>query len=867
MLRLLFPYRQQPLLHCSKFTQFSFNTNLHQSPVTPMRDRKMESAGSATRLLSQTNADAPGKTSRSGWLLLWAGWLLPQLILLGPALIGKTVYSPVDLLALPGFYLPNIPEYQRVVPRDSVLSDLILNGPAYREFTAKEFRAGRLPLWRPANFAGAPFATMPIYSPFEALHTLVPRPVTLAWMQLIQVVTFGLGMWLFLRYGLRLSYWPAVIVSWCAPLSGFITLWQGYGVIAPLCWLPWSLLLAKLAVRQPWGWSTVGVAGVTALILLSGQSDVGGLVLLTTGLFAVWLMASERVIADRQWRSGASSAIALTAAWLTGFCLAAPFLMPLMDYTRTGSRMQARAAGYEERPPVGLSALPAIVQPDIFGSTARGSLRIVEGNKLESSSTAYAGLLALLWLAPLAWCHPRYRRETIFLTLLAIVALGWTLKLPGLVHLMRLKPFNMLPYNRWTFATCCAVLILAGIGLEHLFAGQVTFRRWFWVPILVTAGFGLWCLALMFVPPEPLYSQAEQSIRLGRGGRLSLPDLQVVRRNFAICYGAGALFSLAALLGWRATSAGGERSLWWRVATVALLPAELLWFAAHEGRQADRSLYFPRIPALEKLAQLPSGRIWGVRCLPPDLNFSHGLEDIRGYDAVDPEIFVKLFDLACNRQFQSPPYAKTQFAVPTVLKGDAGLKLHPVADLLNVRYLVLRTPPPDGLVAVVHQDDYWVIENPNALPRAWVPRSVRNVTGDEEALQIMSQNDFAPREVVLMSEDPGVPSDIEGAVAIQYEAPGRARLDVEMLTDGIVVVSDMWDAGWRAELDGVPSPIHRVNVALRGVRVPSGKHTVIMTYEPRSVRLGFQIAGAAGLVLFAWMACLFVTRGRTPGLN
>jgi len=815
---------------------------------------------------ARNSSDAWWTQQWPGWLVLWTGWLLPQLLLLGPALVGRTVDCPADLLALPGFYLPSTREFNGVVPSDQVLSDLVFSFPAFRDFMAKEFRAGRLPLWRPGNFAGFPFPAWAKFSPFEWLHVVAPSPVTLAWIHLVQMVTLGIGMWLFLRHGLRLSYWPAAIVAWCAPLMGFITLWHGYPVTAPVCWLPWSLFVCRVAVMRPWGWSTVGVAAVTALILHSGQSDVGGLVLLTSGLYAVWLLASDR-IRRGQWRSAASAAAALAVAWLLGFCLSAPLLIPLVEYTRTGARMEARAAGYEERPPVGIAALPAIAVPEIYGSTRHGSMRIVEGNLLESSAGAYAGLLAIMWLAPLAWCHPGYRREVIFFTLLAILALGWALNMPGLVQLLRLRPLNILSYNRWVFATSSGVLILAAIGLEQLLAGPITFRRWFWVPILVTAGFGLCCIVLVFVLPEPLYSQAEQAIRSGRAGRLTLPELQIARRNFALCYGTGALLSLAAILGWWATSATVNRSSWWRVGVVAMLPAELLWFAAHEVRQADLGLYFPRVQALEKLAQLPAGRIWGVRCLPPSLNFSHGLEDIRGYDGVDPAIFVKLFELACDKRFRSPPYAITQFAVPTVLKSESGLKLHPVADLLNVRYLVLRTPPADGLVAVVHQDDYWVVENPAALPRAFVPRSVRIVMGDEEALQIMGQSEFAPRDVVLMLEDPEVPGDMQGDVVIHYETPGRARLDVEMRTDGIVVVSDMWDTGWLAELDGAPCPIHRVDVALRGVRVPSGKHTVVMTYAPRSVRLGFQIAGAGGLVLVAWMARLLVTRGRKPGLN
>ena len=285
----------------------------------------------------QRQAEPVAWTARTpGWLVLLAGWVLPQLLLLGPALVGRTVNLPVDLLATPHLYLPATPEYEHVVPFHGIdLLDLLLGFADCREFSAKEFRAGRLPLWQPANFAGAPFANWPKYSPFELPFYVAHGPVTLAWMSLLQTLTCGLGMWFFLRHGLRLSYWPAAVASWCAPLTGFMTLWQGYPLLAATCWLPWLLLLAHHSVKAPWGWSTLCLAGVTALLVLSGGSDVGGLVLITTGLYALWLLATDE-LRRRQWRRAASAALAMTVAWLLGFFVAAPYVLPMFEYRPDG---------------------------------------------------------------------------------------------------------------------------------------------------------------------------------------------------------------------------------------------------------------------------------------------------------------------------------------------------------------------------------------------------------------------------------------------------------------------------------------------------------------------------------------------------
>ena len=89
-----------------------------------------------------------------------------------------------------------------------------------------------------------------------------------------------------------------------------------------------------------------------------------------------------------------------------GFLLASPHLLPLLEYAKTGSRMMQRSEGQEERPPVGLAALPQVVLPDIYGTRKRTAhfsppaQGIPEGNLLESASAAYAGVLATLLVAP-----------------------------------------------------------------------------------------------------------------------------------------------------------------------------------------------------------------------------------------------------------------------------------------------------------------------------------------------------------------------------------------------------------------------------------------------------------------------------------
>jgi hypothetical protein len=234
---------------------------------------------------------------------------------------------------------------------------------------------------------------------------------------------------------------------------------------------------------------------------------------------------------------------------------------------------------------------------------------------------------------------------------------------------------------------------------------------------------------------------------------------------------------------------------------------------------------------------------------------------VRGYDGVDPALFVRLFSLTCDSASNSPAYAVTMLAVPKVVYDGIHTKLHPVADLLNVRYLLTRGQLDADLPIIWHQDDYWILENPHVLPRAFVPRTSRVVRSDDEALSIMESRLFAPRAVVLTSTHLSVPDVMEGAATIHYESPTRVHLDADMRTDGIVVESDLWDSGWKATLDGVPCAIERVDVALRGLRIPSGRHSIVLIYDPLSVRLGCQLTALGTCAFLLWVIGLVLRRG------
>ncbi|MSQ28542.1 MAG: hypothetical protein EXR51_10480 [Dehalococcoidia bacterium] len=178
-----------------------------------------------------------------------------------------------------------------------------------------------------------------------------------------------------------------------------------------------------------------------------------------------------------------------------------------------------------------------------------------------------------------------------------------------------------------------------------------------------------------------------------------------------------------------------------------------------------------------------------------------------------------------------------------------------------------------------------VFENTAALPHAYVVRHAVAFPSSSGILEQMLEGNFDPRRsVILEGFDPGMgPLDVlvseNPAIAapagpgliparVEHYGPNEAVVAYTAADPGFLVFSDTYYPGWKAYLDGDPTPIYRANYLFRGVRVPSGTHRVEFKFEPESIRVGFWLTVLGLLtallvlvvpeswVLFQRLACL-----------
>jgi uncharacterized membrane protein YfhO len=88
---------------------------------------------------------------------------------------------------------------------------------------------------------------------------------------------------------------------------------------------------------------------------------------------------------------------------------------------------------------------------------------------------------------------------------------------------------------------------------------------------------------------------------------------------------------------------------------------------------------------------------------------------------------------------------------------------------------------------------------------------------------------------------------------ISYE-PERVEMQVTPEHDCFFLFQDMYYPGWKAYVDGERREFVRADVGFRVLEIEEGEHTVVMAFEPGSLKLGLALS-ILGLVLtlaYAW---------------
>ena len=216
-------------------------------------------------------------------------------------------------------------------------------------------------------------------------------------------------------------------------------------------------------------------------------------------------------------------------------------------------------------------------------------------------------------------------------------------------------------------------------------------------------------------------------------------------------------------------------------------------------------------------------------------------KSIGGYHAAKLRRYQEMIDQYIGKEMRN-----MQGAIVNA-QGDmtrvAGDSIYPVLNMLNTKYVIL--PLQGGQTAP--------LLNPYAFGNAWFVDRISYVDNANAEIDAVGKLNLRHEAVAdskfkdVLGETAAQQSN--AVVTLKKYEPNELTYTVESQKGGIVVFSEVYYPGWTATVDGTDTPVGRVNYILRAINVKPGKHTVVLTFKPASVKNTETAAYVAYLLL------------------
>lgn len=275
-------------------------------------------------------------------------------------------------------------------------------------------------------------------------------------------------------------------------------------------------------------------------------------------------------------------------------------------------------------------------------------------------------------------------------------------------------------------------------------------------------------------------------------------------------------------------------------ALVVLLGAASTFRPMHEDREIPGPLRegFTAVAPNYRVMTAPGG-LW-------NLGMRYGYFNLGGYD---PIMSARATLLA--RELSGRPESRRVFAIVP----DRPAAPHPLWQRLGVRLVLGADAQPlktwgKRLAAV---GDIGLFEAPQPTPRVSFVACPTVVKTPQEALRTLAKA-RGPRVATVEADGVNRPAmkcpapQATATTKIMGHAPESMTVEVEASGPGWLIVQDLLYPGWKATLDGKAAPMLHANGVGRALQVGSGRHVVVMTFAPTSVRLGLWLSGIGWLV-------------------
>lgn len=635
------------------------------------------------------------------------------------------------------------------IPNKAQYPDTVRQMYPWKTHVVKSLQNGKLPLWNPYNFSGAPlfanFQNAALY-PLGILYLFLSQIDAWTILVILQPLLATLFTYLYARK-IGIGTLGSILAALSYGFSGFMSVWLEYNTVGHvILWLP----LILLAIENNW-------FGVLALshtaALLAGHPQVYAYMFVFTSVYACFRSQHKKLV---------------FVFSMLGVGIAGIQLIPGIELIANAARSPHDPNNLFTKILIQPWQLLALPFPNLFGNPATRTYMVAD---------TFVGKVTTIGLIPLFFLLSAFRRKDALTRWFKVATAGVFL-------LITANPITYFLYKNtgssptlMSFLLAFSLSVLCGMGLDFWMTDKHSMKKLVtrFVQIIIIL------LVLGFVYRNPVSQRA-----LFYGGLVSAATLSLfwVAINFP-------KFRLPAI-----------------VVLLIVHALDLFVFFNRFNPFVPKPLVFPDHPILTFLQEKTPDRYWGYGTAAIGANYAtqYGIFSPEGYDPLYPKPYGQFIH---NSDYFTDK-TRSDAAIPSHF-GDGGLSDPQKRRLLNwlsVRYILNRVENgsnamiPDTFRKIFEFESWQIFENPDAVPRTFMEN---------------------------------------GTATIRSYAPDRIVIETQSTISGTLVITDTYYPGWNASVDTTRVPISRYG-AFRSLLVPSGTHTIVMRYEPNSVKAGIFVS-------------------------
>src|SRR3989344_1119397 len=751
-------------------------------------------------------------------IAIFAVWF----VFAGPYFFKGLVPFPSSYLVT--FFPPWNASYAGPV-KNAAMPDVMTQLYPWKKITIEAWKRGEIPLWNPYSFSGTVQAAnyqSAFFSPLNLIFFILP--FIDAWSLLILLQPLLAALFMYLYLSTYVDKPGRLMGSLAFMLCGFMVVWMAYGTLGyAALFLPLVLwAIDRFFQTREWKYGALTSTGL-AVSFLSGHFQISVYVLLFSFGYLVY-----KTLSAKNMKAG----VVLGGFIFAGLLLALPQIW--LTYTQFTQTIRSVSFGKGEVIP--WSYLVTLIFPDFYGNPVTRNDWF--GHYAEWAS--YIGVIPFLFAIYSLFLKKKGVALFYWIAAATTLLFAFPSPLVDLLYALKVPVLATSAASRIIILTSFSLAVLSAFGLDAYLENLKSRKIIVFLSVTFTIIF-VAILGALFV------------------FHLLTPDKIVIAKRNIILPAIFILLGLALML------VGSLKHKTLRSASLVLLLGitafDLLRFATKWMPFDPREYVYPDSKLSKFLTErIGNNRIYGN--IGGEFYNYYNLRFIEGYDTMYQERYGKLVSAASRGSVGGLERS-------TVRLDKTGEFSEALVKLLGVRYYLHRISDGQNIWeypfwkypyfhSVYRDENYEIFENTQSLPRAYLADNHEVIELDEDILSAVYAPTFNPKNTVLLEQNPQFPDlkVLAAAERLQSESVDFLKdtdNEIILMTSAdiakMLVLSDVYDRGWKAWIDGNPTPVLRANFAFRAVTVPAGEHTIRFFYQPKGATIGIPAAVITAIVL------------------